>query len=364
MAWVAEDVRYGEDGASSITWSAACNTSVTGWDAATQLIVAAWFSSSDHSPGSKYVQLRWRNKTDNPTGSFANLVTGSGELRAGTSAGCITNADPVGSSSACQTSTYSEEIENESPLESQSFSPAKSEYIETQWCVDMSNAHVGDEYEFEIYDVGGAASLGIFANTVTTAASEIIQIGQAIMSQVGRDLVVNMKEKLAIAQATMAQVGQSLVVNMKEKIAIAQATMLQVGQSLTVLAAEIVQIAQATMSQVGQALTVKIQIIIQIAQAAMSQVGQTLKVNEVLKMGQATMSQVGQAVTANAREIVQVAAATMAQVGRTLKINEVLKLGAATLATVGRPLTVLTGEAAAAVKKKSLLLWYAIIRRR
>lgn len=184
MAWSAEDIRFGEDGASSITWSEVCNTSVTGWSKATQLIVAAWGYTPDHTPGSKSLKLRWRNYTDYPEGAFADFVTGSGELRAGTSAGCITNTDAVASSSGCQTSADSEEIENESPLQSKTFSPARYDYMEIQCCIDMSNALDGKIYEFELYDVTGDGSLGIYSYTVTTE-SALENIVMNVMSNMG-----------------------------------------------------------------------------------------------------------------------------------------------------------------------------------
>lgn len=169
MADVADLVRLGEDGV-SITWNVACDTNITGYDKTTQIIVSAWFRSTDHSPSNITLKLRWRNVTDG--GSFADLVTGSGELRAGTSSGAITNGDQVSASSGCDDAVGGdEEIENESPLLSGTFSGhGKNDHIETQWCVDFSNALDGKEYEFELYNNTGGSSIGTLPATITTEA--------------------------------------------------------------------------------------------------------------------------------------------------------------------------------------------------
>ena len=106
--------RVGLDGG-SISWQAACETSVTDWVKTNQVIFSAQANSSSHTPASESFRLQWRNVSD--SGTFADLVTGSGELRAGVSAGAITNTDPIGSGDGCGTGTpaLGEEVENESP---------------------------------------------------------------------------------------------------------------------------------------------------------------------------------------------------------------------------------------------------------
>ena len=95
------DYRFGTDGG-SISWQGACNhASLTGWVKATQAIISISVFCDKMTPPSAAFNLRWRNATD--SGIFATLVTGSGELRAGISAGAITNGDPVGTSNRCQT---------------------------------------------------------------------------------------------------------------------------------------------------------------------------------------------------------------------------------------------------------------------
>jgi hypothetical protein len=171
MAWVVDSIRFGADGGASVSWDEACDVSSVDWDTAVKLIVSASLHSSDHTPGSKSLKLRWRNKTDNPTGSFADLVTGSGELRAAASAGALSNTTtPVTTAAGCDTTALDEEVENESPLQSGTFSPEKNAIIETQWCIDVSNAD-SDEYEFEIFNVTDDESNGAFAYTVTVAAA-------------------------------------------------------------------------------------------------------------------------------------------------------------------------------------------------
>ena len=88
------------------------------------MIVAATAVSASHTPELQSFKIRWRNFTDSPAGAFTDLITGSGELRAGTSAGSITNTDPVGSGCGCQGASIgdSEECENESPLQTATLS--------------------------------------------------------------------------------------------------------------------------------------------------------------------------------------------------------------------------------------------------
>lgn len=160
--------RIGQDGASSISWQASCEVDVSGWVKTNKIIIAGVLTTGEHAPSAGSFQLRWRNVTD--AGSFAILVSGSGELRAGTSAGCITNTDPVGAFSGCAgaTPTDDEEVENESPLQTASLQCVRDEFIETQWCVDFSNALDGKEYEFELYNATATESCGTLAASITT----------------------------------------------------------------------------------------------------------------------------------------------------------------------------------------------------
>lgn len=168
--------RIGIDGASSISWQGVCEALIADWDKSDQAIVAATAASGSHTPASESFQIRWRNKTDYPAGAFAALITGSGELRAGTSAGCITNTDPVGANCGCHDVALgdTEETENESPLQTASLSAGTKDYsIEVQACVDFSNALDGKEYEFELYSITGTASVGILTATITVTAPTV-----------------------------------------------------------------------------------------------------------------------------------------------------------------------------------------------
>ncbi len=160
------NTRIGEDGAGSITWNVACQIDEVDWVKTVQAIISVDCLSGAHSPGSESFQLRWRNLTD--AGSFATLTT-SGELRRGISAGAINNTDPVGDPQNCPSGTIdaSEEVENESPLQSASLSASQNDLIETQWCGDMSNALDGKEYEFDLYSQTEGASVGVCTPTIT-----------------------------------------------------------------------------------------------------------------------------------------------------------------------------------------------------
>ena len=239
MAWSLSDIRFGQDGASSVSWSAACNTSKTGWDKSNKLIVSAYVTTNDHSPGSKSMKLRWRNKTDNPSGSFADFVTGSGELRAGASAGALSNGTTVTTAAGCRPAAYSEEMENESPLQSQSFSPAKSDYIEMQWCIDMSNAHDADEYEFELWDVTGSASLGISSYTVTIQAGlthYTLEVLSGSFAFAGQDVILKATRKLVLSSGSFAFAGQDVTLSRTRELVAASGAFSFAGQDVTLKA--------------------------------------------------------------------------------------------------------------------------------
>lgn len=146
--------RIGIDTAGSISWQAICDNDVIDWDKADKAIVSVDCTSSSHTPPSASFQLRWQNQTDAPMGPYVPLTT-SGELQRGISAGCITNTDPVGDIQNCPSDVIdaSEEVENENPLQSASLSASQDDQIEMQFCVDFSNAHDGDRYRFELYNV-------------------------------------------------------------------------------------------------------------------------------------------------------------------------------------------------------------------
>lgn len=158
--------RGGNDGASSISWLAACDINLADYVKTNKAIIAFLLTSTAHTPNPESFKIQWRN-TDG--GTFADLITGSGELRAGVSAGCITNTDPVGSGSGCGgTIDASEELENESPLQSASLAASQNDYIELQACVDFSNALDGNIYEFQVYSVSASAVCDGTSVTVTT----------------------------------------------------------------------------------------------------------------------------------------------------------------------------------------------------
>lgn len=165
--YVTNGTRIGKDGAGSITWNEACDVSVTGWIETEQAIISVDCVSDSHTPPSDSFQLRWRVSG----GTFAAL-TSSGALRAGTSAGCISNTDPVGDPQNCPSDVIdaSEEVENEDPLQSASLAASQNDQIETQWCVDMSNAVYEAVYEFELYNVDDSESCGQCTPTITIRA--------------------------------------------------------------------------------------------------------------------------------------------------------------------------------------------------
>lgn len=173
--YVLSDERIGLDGASSITWQAICGTSVIDWVKTNIAIIAAFCTSSSHTPASEAFKLQWRNLTD--AGSFVDLTT-SGELQRGVSAGAITNGDAVGGGAGCESVIDdSEEVENESPLLTASLTGTQNDHIETQWAVDFSNALALKEYEFRLWSDTEGASTGTLTATITVASAIIELVG-------------------------------------------------------------------------------------------------------------------------------------------------------------------------------------------
>ncbi len=191
--YVTNGTRIGKDGAGSITWNEACDVSVINWLETEQAIISVDCFSDTHTPPSASFQLRWRNLTDSPGGAFNTLVTGSGELRAGTSAGAISNTDPVGDPQNCPSGVIdaSEEVENEDPLQSASLSASQNDQIETQWCVDMSNAVYVAIYEFELYNTTENESCGQCVPTIRIRADPVgaNYSGKGVGRGIGRGII-------------------------------------------------------------------------------------------------------------------------------------------------------------------------------
>ena len=183
--YITNGTRIGVDGAAVITWNEACDVSVVNWLETNQAIISVDCVSSSHTPPSDSFKLRWRVQG----GAFADL-TGAGALRAGTSAGCISNTDPVGDPQNCPADTIdaSEEVENESPLQSASLQATQNDQIETQWCVDMSNAVYTKVYEFELFNVDDGESCGICTPTITIRADPVGP-GESVKREIGRGIL-------------------------------------------------------------------------------------------------------------------------------------------------------------------------------
>ncbi|KKN86544.1 hypothetical protein LCGC14_0267200 [marine sediment metagenome] len=167
-----EGGRIAKDHATTMTWEAACGVDVTGWVKTNKLILSYGIVSTKHTPTAASFTLQWRNVTD--AGSFTNLVSGSGELRTGVSAGLLVNNDPIGDSAGCESGTLdseSHEIDTESPYTTASVTGTQNNGIEFQFLIDMSNALDNKQYEFRLYDeTQGSALSTTLAAQVTTEA--------------------------------------------------------------------------------------------------------------------------------------------------------------------------------------------------
>ena len=173
--YVTNGTRIGVDGAGSITWNEACDVSVNGWVKTDQAIISVDCVSDTHTPPSDSFKLRWQISG----GSFADFTqSGINALGAGQSAGAISNTDPVGDPQNCPADVIdaSEEVENESPLQTASLAASQNDQIETQWCVDLSNAAFDAVYEFELFNVDNGESCGQCVPTITIETAPVVPI--------------------------------------------------------------------------------------------------------------------------------------------------------------------------------------------
>jgi len=151
---------------SSISWQAACNTDVTGWSKSSEFVVALWAQCGDHGGCTSVFIVQWRNLTDG--GSWTTLASGTGELRQGTGTSLV-NGNTVATSSGCNSSTDSEEVEGDNTTSSLTVT-AKDQYVEVQCAFDPANALDSKEYEFRLYDNTAGAGLTEGTASLTTEA--------------------------------------------------------------------------------------------------------------------------------------------------------------------------------------------------
>lgn len=151
------------------SWQDSCDNDITGWALSDEFIVALWAQCGDHSGCASSFTIQWRNLTDG--GSWTDLASGSGELRQGTGTSLV-NGNTVASSSGCNTSTDSEEVEGDNTTDTLTVT-AKDQFIEVQVAVDPSNALNSKEYEFRLYDNAASAALTEISSSLTTEAAAI-----------------------------------------------------------------------------------------------------------------------------------------------------------------------------------------------
>jgi hypothetical protein len=190
--------RIGEDGASSVSWSAVCDTDVTNWSKSTKAVVAISASSGSHTPATESFKIQWRNLTDG--GSFAD-ITNSGELRNGTSAGALSNGTSVTTPAGCGTGSLqdSEECENETPhLTGGLAQSSKDNHIEVQSCIDFTYALAGKEYEFRLWSDTDGSSAGTASATITVTAPVTYNIDRTIDIRVKKSFYVDNTIDIAV----------------------------------------------------------------------------------------------------------------------------------------------------------------------
>ncbi len=155
------------------TWQAACDTVVTNWTKTNEFIIDFQVGTSK-GPIDRAYKLQWRNKTDNPTGSFTDV--GTGDILAGTATDLVDgNAVVWAEAAQCPSAepTFQDGMENEGDNilpDSGVYSLADEYYTNFQWALNPSNALDSKEYEFQLYDVTEGAAIGIGLATITIAA--------------------------------------------------------------------------------------------------------------------------------------------------------------------------------------------------
>ena len=236
--------RIAKDGSVSITWQDACGVDITGYDKSDYAVIAFVTATEDHSGGSETLRLQWRDVTD--SGSFADVISGSGEVRAAASAGYLNNGDACGTLSGCNSDSLagSEEVENESPMEA-TINHSKFNDWELQFCVDMSNCEDGHEYEFQLYSQTGSAAVGVNPATITIDISQT----EDTISRAGYiniEKVVTQSRAGYINVEKIATVYRSGYVNIEKIDTLSRAGYIQIEKQVTESRDGYVQIEQQT----------------------------------------------------------------------------------------------------------------------
>lgn len=155
------------------TWQADEDLNVNDWVKTADFIYAIAVETEPGKKANKNLSIRWRNKTDG--GSFVAL-SGTGELT-WTAVTDLENDTAVTSGEAgCTPSasqTWMDGTEREGANDVVFNSGVADMWTEYHWAIDCSNAHDGDEYEFEIYSVSNGIPISTCASTITMESAGV-----------------------------------------------------------------------------------------------------------------------------------------------------------------------------------------------
>lgn len=168
------------------TWQSVEDAVVTDWIKSNDFIFAIAAESGAHSSAIGTLQIRWRNKTDE--GSFA-LLSGSGELTWTADTDLVNGNAVVTGEKGCTSglTTFVDGVEREGANDI-STSLGNNEWTEHHWAIDCSNAHDGDEYEFELYDLTEGAAVGTCLATITMESAGVT-VSPAPVSAISATLI-------------------------------------------------------------------------------------------------------------------------------------------------------------------------------
>jgi len=202
----ADGVRWAYDSTDPISWAAVCNSHMTGIDENDKLIAAFTKIVTAHGGDTGDFKLQWENSSVLP-GTWLDVISASGLIRPHASAGALENGVPVGlDTSNCKTNNLddSEQVEDESPMETGSLTCTQNDSIEAQYCIQMVSAVLGNQYALRMWDNAASGPAGGTLN-ITMASPPA-----GILDKIQGTSIVNVSDIQGVPKANIAKVqGQA-----------------------------------------------------------------------------------------------------------------------------------------------------------
>jgi len=162
---------------SRVDQSGADDGDVTGWDPSAQIILATQIGYNGKDTAASAYKLQWRNETDNPGGSFAD-VGASGEVKYAATSSALSDGTALTEvNSRCQTQgasmTWQNGLENVNDNvlpDSGTLDLGSDCYTELQWALSLADGDPGDQYTFQLYNTTEGAAVGTCGAQLTLQA--------------------------------------------------------------------------------------------------------------------------------------------------------------------------------------------------